>query len=113
MSWGEDLVGLMREQGAAYNDSGIQLATMLSPTSCKIGNLILTGEDLLISAHLTTQLAKKVAGHCPAGSALQDRSEYLPALQAGDLVAVYRVPESDPRDKTSSRYLILERMVQV
>ncbi len=103
MSWKEDMISMMRAEGERNNHQGIQIATMLGPDSCKIGTLILTKQDLLFSDRLTKPTAVAVAGQCPADSALVDKSTYLPILQAGDLVAVYRMSDT--------KYLVLERMV--
>ena len=67
---------------------GIQVAEMVSSNSCKIGDLILTSEDLLFNENLTVKLASKVAGNCPEVGALQDTSTYLSPLKVGDKVAV-------------------------
>lgn len=92
---------------------GIQVAEMVSANSCKIGDLILTAEDLLFSESLTVKVASRVAGQCPVGGVLQDQSTYLNPLQAGDKVAVYKVKGSDPNDYTSTLYLVLGKLVRL
>ena len=103
MSWKEDMISMMREQGERNNPTGIQLATMTSANTAMIGNLPLLSQDLLFSDRLLQPTATKVAGHCPADGELADKSAYLPALKAGDIVAVYRVNDQ--------KFLVLERVV--
>lgn len=92
---------------------GIQIAEMVSSNSCKIGDLILTSEDLLFNELLTVKLASQVAGQCPESGALQDTSTYISPLKAGDKVAVYKVRESDSSDYTSTLYLVLGKLVKI
>lgn len=92
---------------------GIQVAEMVSANSCKIGDLVLTAEDLLFNENLTVKVASKVAGQCPEGGSLQDTSTYINPLQAGDKVAVYKVKGSDPNDYTSTLYLVLGKLVKL
>ena len=104
--WAERMTVLMRQQGAVLNARGIQLAVMTGPTSLSLGNLALTAEDLLFSAHLLQPGCTKVAGTCPAdGGALTDASTYLPALAAGDTVAVIQLSDS--------RFWVIEKVVTV
>ncbi|MBR1856148.1 MAG: DUF2577 family protein [Oribacterium sp.] len=109
MSWKEDMISMMREQGERNNPTGIQLATMTSANTAMIGNLPLLSQDLLFSDRLLQPTATKVAGHCPADGELTDKSNYLPALKAGDIVAVYCIEDKSGYQK----YLVLERMVSV
>lgn len=92
---------------------GIQVAEMVSANSCKIGDLILTAEDLLFNENLTVKLASKVSGQCPEMGALQDTSIYINPLKVGDKVAVYKVKGSDPNDYTSTLYLVLGKLVRL
>ena len=109
MGWEADLLDAMRSPAGEEADGkagGIQLAVMTGPTSCRIGKLELASDDLLFSDRLISPTAVSVAGQCPAaGGALKDQSKYLPALAAGDQVAVYRVSDS--------QYLVLGKMVSV
>lgn len=109
MSWKEDMISMMREQGERNNPTGIQLATMTSANTAMIGKLPLMSQDLLFSDRLLQPTATKVAGHCPADGELTDKSNYLPALKAGDIVAVYCIEDKSGYQK----YLVLERMVSV
>lgn len=102
MSWVNDIVGMM-EQEKEFGGT-IKLGEMTGPTTCKIGNLILTKEDLLFAKHLLTTLCKTVNVSAPnGGGRCSDNSIYMPALKAGDLVAVVQISQE--------RFLVLERMV--
>lgn len=104
MSWENDMVQMMR--GSASQGPSLKLAVMTGPSSCRIGNLELTAADLLISDRLLQPACTKVAGTCPGGGgALTDRSSYLTALKAGDVVLVYQLSDD--------RFAVIERMVKV
>lgn len=92
---------------------GIQVAEMVSPNSCKIGDLVLTAEDLLFNENLTVKVASKVSGQCPEVGSLQDTSTYISPLKTGDKVAIYKVKGSDPNDYTSTLYLVLGKLVKL
>lgn len=109
MSWTDAF--LERDDGDT--SAGIQLAEMISENSCKIGDLILTSEDLLFDESLTVKLASTIAGQCPEGGALVDKSTYISPIKAGDKVAVMKVKGSDPTDYTSSLYIVLGKMVKL
>ena len=109
MSWTDAF--LERDEGDP--SAGIQLAEMISENSCKIGDLILTSEDLLFDESLTVKLASAIAGQCPEGGALIDKSTYISPLKTGDKVAVMKVKGSDPTDYTSTLYLVLGKMVKL
>lgn len=104
MAWTDDLLGMM--QGSAGTGEGIQFAVMTGPRSCRKGNMELSEEDLVIASHLLRQSATAVSMTAPAGGGTcTDRSSYLPALEAGDVVAVYQISEE--------KFLVLERVVGV
>lgn len=104
--WAERMTNLIREQGAVLNSRGFQLVVMTGPTSLTIGNLVLDKDDLVFSAHLLQPSCTKVAGNCPSGGgSLSDRSTYLPALKAGDIVAVIQLSDS--------RFWVVEKVVTV
>ena len=109
MSWTDAF--LERDDGDT--SAGIQLAEMISENSCKIGDLILTSEDLLFDESLTVKLASTVAGQCPEGGALVDKSTYISPLKAGDKVAVVKGKGNDPTDYTSSLYIVLGKRVEI
>ena len=98
-----DIVAPDNEKSGKEMNGQIQLAEMTGPTSCRIGKLELSSEDLLFSDRLLSKIAINVAGKCPAGGALQ--ASYLPALKTGDMVAVYRISDT--------QYLVLGKMVSV
>ena len=109
MSWTDAFLS----SPAGDPSEGIQIAEMVSQNSCKIGNLILTSEDLLFNENLTVNVASKVSGQCPEGGALQDTSTYISPLKAGDKVAVIKIKGSDSTDYTSSLYLVLGKLVKL
>lgn len=112
MSWTDDFINTIQSHN--NSDLGIQLAVMVSSNSCKIGELLLTSEDLLFNEHLVKQVATKVSGNCPAdGGALNDTTTYISELKAGDTVAVVRTSNSDSSDDTSSLYIVLGKLVKL
>ena len=91
MSWDHELLNTMQQMGGRSTaPGGIKLAVMTGPTSLQAAGLQLDADDLLFAAHL-----------------LQDvrvgTDRLLPALKAGDTVAVVQVSDS--------LFLVLERMV--
>ena len=109
MSWTEAFLSSPDED----QSEGIQIAEMVSQNSCRIGNLMLTSEDLLFNETLTVNIASKVLGQCSEGGTLQDISIYVRPLKAGDKVAVIKIKGSDPTDYTSSLYLVLGKLVKI
>lgn len=104
MAWTEDMVSMMRQGGSESQGGVIKLAEMIDPTSCRIGNLTLTKEDLLFDEHLLKPVCTDVIEQAPSGGGLcADQSIYIPALKAGDQVAVVQISDS--------RFLVLGRMV--
>jgi len=104
MSWTNDFVTMMKGPGDGSTGGTIKLAEMLSPTSCKIGNLTLQKEDLLFADYLLKKNCIQVKEIAPAdGGLCTDQSEYLPALKAGDHVAVVQISDS--------KFFVLGRMV--
>lgn len=71
--------------GNKKNENGLLIGTMNSEKSCNIGDQEYRGDDLLISAHLKKPLCTKVAVNIEH----EDKSKYLPAIKAGDMVLVY------------------------
>ena len=94
-----EIVGLMRDQGAANSGPSIQLAVMTGANSCKIGTLMLSGEDLYIPDRLLSQACTGVK--VPALN--KDASSYSAPLKAGDMVVVYQL--------SSAKYAIMQRVV--
>lgn len=60
-----DIVAPDNEKSGKEMNGQIQLAEMTGPTSCRIGKLELSSEDLLFSDRLFTKIAISVAGKCP------------------------------------------------
>lgn len=100
MSWQTDMLTVMAKN--KVSSGGLKLGVMTGANSCKVGQLALTKDDLMFSAHLLHQICTKVS---VSGTAHTDNSSYLPALKAGDSVLVYQLSET--------KCLILERMVSV
>lgn len=104
MSWTNDLVTMMRGPEAGSTGGTIKLAQMLGPTSCKLGNLTLQKEDLLFADYLLQKTCIQVKETAPSNGGLcTDQSTYLPALKAGDQVAIVQISDS--------KFFVLGRMV--
>jgi len=104
MSWTNDLVTMMRGPEAGSTGGTIKLAQMLGPTSCKLGNLTLQKEDLLFADYLLQKNCIQVKETAPSNGGLcTDQSTYLPALKAGDQVAIVQISDS--------KFFVLGRMV--
>ena len=104
MAWMNDMVDMFGSHGQTA--AGLKLATMTGPNTCVIGNLQLTKDDLMFSDHLMQPKCVKVSETAPnGGGTCTDKSTYLPALQAGDVVLVYQISDS--------KFLVIERMVSV
>ena len=97
MSWTDDVIRTMRTQGAAHNPPRIQL-----------GALELTRDDLLFFERDIKRSAVRVAGQCRDGAPLADSSEYIEALKAGDMVALYALAGAD---HTATKYIVLGKVV--
>ena len=96
----EELLNIMRGEGKKDNTAPIQIGVMTSGSSCKIGKMVLSGDDLLIAEHLKTGYHYAVYKDTPSK---KDKNTFVGALKAGDKVAVYRVSDE--------LYIILERLV--
>lgn len=106
MSWVNDMVTMMRQDTGSGSSGGLKLALMTGPDSCKVGNLELKKEDLLFADHLTKQVCTKVAMTAPSGGGTcTDKSIYLSALKAGDMVVVSQISDD--------KFLVIERMVSL
>lgn len=96
----EEILGIMRVEGKKDNTMPIQIGIMQSPTNCRIGNLELSGDDLLIAEHLKTGYHYAVDQDMPSKKSPET---FICGLQKGDKVAAYRVSDE--------LYIILERLV--
>lgn len=92
----------MRQQGKKDNPTPIQLGIMENATTCTIGELRLSGNDLLIAEHLVTGYHYAVDCDNPAK---KDETTFIGGLKKGDKVAVYRISDE--------LYIILERLVDL
>ena len=109
----EQIIKLMRQQGAAKNPSTLQLAEMTSATACKVGALKLSKGDLLIPEHLTNYKVKidvVKAGNVanPTIDNLETEGAKIKvygALKKGDLVLVQRLSDE--------KYAIVEKVLEV
>lgn len=102
MAWENEFSDIMNNSGTAAPQ--IKLAVMISPNSCKVGNLTLNAEDLLFSDRLLSTTCTKVTETAPdGGGTCTDKSTYISALKAGDTVAVFQISDS--------QFLVLGRMV--
>ncbi len=97
----EEILSVMRGEGSKDNTAPIQIGVMQSATSCKIGKLVLSGNDLLIAEHLKTGYHYAVDNQTPSK---KDKTTFIGGLKAGDKVAIYRISDE--------LYIILERLVQ-
>ncbi|WP_186424165.1 DUF2577 family protein [Lacrimispora celerecrescens] len=95
----EDLVRIMREEGAKSNPPGIEFAVMTGAKSCRIGDFPLSEEDLIFSEHLLNPIATTVS----VNTAHIDQSQYLSPLKSGDDVAIIKV--------SKTKYLVLDKVV--
>lgn len=98
----ERIIDIMRQQGSKSNPASIQIGTMESATTCSIGKLKLSDDDLLVAEHLKTGFHKSVNNYTPS---LQSDITYVEPLKAGDTVALYRISDE--------LYIILERLVSI
>lgn len=96
----EQIIHLMREQGAVKNTAPLQLAEMTSATSCKIGDLKLDADDLLIPEHLTEHEIK-----IDTETTKNMKIKAHGALKQGDIVLIYRLSDE--------QYVIIEKLVEV
>lgn len=96
----EELLKIMRNEGKKDNTAPIQIGIMTSSTSCKIGELSLSGNDLLIAEHLKKGYHYAVYDDKPSK---KDENTFIKPVKTGDKVAVYQMSDD--------LYIILERLV--
>lgn len=99
----ERIINIMREQGAVKNPASLQLGEMTSAKTCKIGDLKLDADDLLIAEHLT-EYEKKIDIE-DKGTLTNTKIKIHGKLKKGDLVLVYRLSDE--------QYVIIEKLVEV
>lgn len=100
MSPYEEMLNVMRNEGKKDNSAPIQIGEMTGAESCKIGQLTLSGDDILIAEHLKTGYHYAVDNDTPSK---RDKNTFIEPLKSGDKVAVYRMSDE--------LYIILERLV--
>ena len=88
----EKIIRMMQQQGAANNSAEVQTGVMTGPKSCKVGDLPLSGSDLLIAEHLLHRV-----------QLYNEDEKYLEPLKKGDVVAITRLSDDC--------YAILGRLV--
>ena len=96
----EEILGVMRKKKKKDNTEPIRVGIMDGPDSCSIGDLKLSGNDLLTAEHLKTGYHFAVDGDAPSK---KNAATFAGPLKAGDKVAVYRLSDE--------LYIILERLV--
>lgn len=102
----EQIINLMRKQGAVKNPASLQLAEMTSATTCKIGDLKLEADDLLIAEHLTDyEIDIESDLEAQTTTASQHAIKVHGALKKGDLVLIQRMSDE--------QYVIIEKLVEV
>lgn len=118
----ERIIKMMREQGAVNNPASLQLGEMTSAKTCKIGDLKLDADDLLIAEHLTDYEIEidiesegdleapttTVSQHAHAVKSMTSKNTKIKvhgAPKKGDLVLVYRLSDE--------QYAIIDKMAEV
>lgn len=98
----EQIIKLMRKQGAMNNPPAVQLGIMTGPKSCSIGELELDHDDLLIAEHLADEykieIDINITGH-------KNTAKVYAPLKEGDLVLIQRL--------SAEKYVIIERLVEL
>lgn len=101
-----ELLQIMRKQGSKDNPTTIQLGVMQSPTSVKVGDLLLDADDLYMSYHLVAGYSRKLqTPYVSEGGSSKPSVVYMDGLKKGDLVAIQRLNDD--------KYIILDRVVSV
>lgn len=84
----ERIINMMKN--SKDSATNLFITNMDSPNACRVNNLLLRGDDLLISQHLATGWYK-------------DKDTFIEPLKAGDMVIVVKLNDT--------KYAVLERMV--
>lgn len=96
----EEILEVMRNEGKKDNTAPIQIGIMENATTCSIGKLKLSGDDLLIAEHLKTGYHCAVDNNTPSK---KDKNTFVEGLKKGDKVAIYRMSDE--------LYIIIGRLV--
>lgn len=106
----ERIIKMMREQGAVNNPASLQLGEMTSSKTCKVGDLKLDADDLLMAQHLTDyeikiDIESELEASTTTVSQKDMKIKVQGALEKGDLVLVQRMSDE--------QYVIIEKLVEV
>lgn len=107
-----EMLKIMREQGRKDNPVTLQLGIMKSANSVKVGDLVLSAEDIYIAEHLVSGYTREV--EVPyvddvlsnGEPTVQDSITFSDGLKKGDLVAVQKL-------QNTNKYVILAKVVAV
>lgn len=97
-----EILSVMRNEGKKDNPASLRLGIMQDAASCIAGDLLLSGDDLLVAEHLKTGYHYAVDNTVPS---LKNDSTFIEPLKEGDTVIIYRLSDE--------KYVILERVVEL
>lgn len=102
----EKLIKTMRSEATRnLSKYPLRLCEMLSPTSCKYGQLVLDADDLLFSEHLVKSIMSELDISINYNLGYTDNSAYISPLKKGDKVLVCQISDD--------KFAVLERLVEV
>ncbi len=118
----EQIITIMREQGAAKNPPMLQIGEMTSATTCRVGEIEIESDDYLIAQHLTdheieldikSNEAIEADTNTTSGhnhklldiKTTKSKVKIYGALKKGDVVLVQRMSDE--------LYVIIERLVEL
>lgn len=118
----EQIINTMRQQGSVNNPATLQIAEMVSATTCMVGDLKLEKDDYIIAEHLTeheieidvekagtlTAKTNTVLEHSHNITSITTEKSKIKvhsALKKGDVVLVQRLSDE--------LYAIIERLVEL
>ena len=99
-----EMLEIFKSQGKRWIPTGLQLGVMQSPTSVKIGDLILNTEDLYFSEHLlagytfplvTPYVSSVTFGYYDGSTETVTDAVKSVGLQKGDIVAVQKLNDTN------------------
>ena len=106
-----EMLKMMREQGRKDNPVTLQIGVMRSANSVKIGDLVLTAEDLYIADYLVSGYTRNIQVPYVSGVTVdyhadtQSQLAFTEGLKKGDLVAVQKL-------QNTNKYVILAKVVE-
>lgn len=95
-----EILNIMRNEGKKDNPAPIQTGIMQDAVSCMAGELLLSGDDLLVAEHLKTGYHYAVDIKNPS---LKNKNTFIEPLKAGDQVALFKLGDE--------KYIILGKLV--